>query len=250
MKAKKPSTPIPEKNSKIQEQTVPLKNSMSPPDASELWRKEAYSKISDIMEKIYNHPFIQELLSGSLSEEIFTGYILQDIKYCKRYMKCLKSLSKRLKEKEEIEFFANASEKTENLCKYLGAEYNIKSEDKNEYISPCKDYSEKEEKFVNEGTLGEASGILFPCYLVQDYVGFYFNKRAPNLDGNKYKKFIEEMTIKDFGKSTMKYLMFIVKYSHEKKMHDDIMNTFVIEVQKEYEFWDGCYKHYSKKSDL
>lgn len=58
-------------------------------------------KISPLWEKGFNKPFIQKLIDGSLSNELFEQYLFQDMFYLEKYVElCELALTKADNEKE------------------------------------------------------------------------------------------------------------------------------------------------------
>ena len=48
-----------------------------------------WNSIEDIYDRILKHPFIQELIDGSLDEEAFRFYVIQDALYLRDYARGL-----------------------------------------------------------------------------------------------------------------------------------------------------------------
>lgn len=60
-------------------------------------------KISPLWEEGFNKPFVQKLINGSLSNESFEQYLLQDMLYLEKYVELceLASLKPTMKKKEK-----------------------------------------------------------------------------------------------------------------------------------------------------
>lgn len=215
---------------------------MSTNDSHKSWKEDADQQISDTMSSLYKLPFIQKLLDGTLPIEIFNNYIIQDILYCKRYMKALEKMGERLTEENEKNFFFKGAKGTEKLIKSMRNEYKV-NEEGHIQLTGCKSYSDLEENLANKGTFGEALGILFPCYLVYDYLGSYLKENAKK-ENNRYINFINDLSSDSGIKKCKQYLTMIEKYAQKNAgFYDDIMRAFLSGVKKEYEFFDECYNH-------
>lgn len=224
-------------------------------DNEESWTTKALNKIEPILQKIYNHGFIQELISGDLKKEVFDYYIAQDVIYCKNYQKCMEIIANRSEcDKKKKDFFNNSAESTKKLINYLIKEYLNCQNPKEEAISKkCKEYCELELKTCQNDSLGEAMAVVLPCYLVYECVGKYIEEKIKDKDfgNNPYKKFIKDAFIQEKKKnqknqemkSTDKFKILINDFA---KMHQDLyekmINKFVKATEMEHDFWDFAYK--------
>ena len=74
---------------------------MSDSFTSELWQS-----VSGIYEAILSHPFLTGLTDGSLAEESFAFYVIQDSLYLKQYGHTLAAIASRAPDASETEMFA------------------------------------------------------------------------------------------------------------------------------------------------
>ena len=60
------------------------------------WSEDVWNETKSIVEKIKHCNFIQQMMEGTLNENIFKEYILQDIMYCDIFNSCMKYLGEKL----------------------------------------------------------------------------------------------------------------------------------------------------------
>lgn len=67
---------------------------------------ELWSSIEDIFKRIIDHPFILGLTNGSLEEDAFRFYVIQDAHYLREYARALSLMSARAPVESDILMFA------------------------------------------------------------------------------------------------------------------------------------------------
>ena len=73
---------------------------------SDSFTGELWQSVSGIFEAILSHPFLTGLADGSLSEESFAFYVIQDSLYLKQYGHTLAAIASRAPDASETEMFA------------------------------------------------------------------------------------------------------------------------------------------------
>lgn len=120
------------------------------------------------------HPFLVSMVDGTLSDESFQYYVVQDAIYLKEFADCLRRLgaSPSIKEeKERFEAFAKGAEEAEMaLHDSFFKQWNISTEGVEEmpngllYISYMK-------RIVVTKCHAEGLAVLLPCFWVYMHVG-------------------------------------------------------------------------------
>ncbi|MFN3267861.1 MAG: thiaminase II, partial [Zestosphaera sp.] len=82
-----------------------------------------WSEIRGVFDAIISHPFIEELSSGSLDEEIFKYYVIQDALYLDEYSRVLATLAGKAPREEWVKVFAEDSVAILEFEKTLHKEY-------------------------------------------------------------------------------------------------------------------------------
>ena len=70
---------------------------------------EAWDRIADLRAAIHDLPFNRELAAGTLSQEIFQEYMIQDALYLASYSRALAAVSVKAHDSATMEFFAESA---------------------------------------------------------------------------------------------------------------------------------------------
>ena len=201
-------------------------------------------KISPLWEEGFNKPFVQKLINGSLSNESFEQYLLQDMLYLEKYVElCELALTKTDNEKERevlyslIEFSGLVELQTRVDFLKLKNDDNIKLFfETKQYINFIMSFSEDENNF-------KLMVVLMNCMLSYNYI---FTKAEKQMDNfhNKYYEFVIDYVSdnsKIFYKKCIEYLN--ERYrdisDYEK---NELFKIFEEANKYELEFLDSVYK--------
>lgn len=166
-------------------------------------------KISPLWEEGFNKPFVQKLINGSLSNESFEQYLLQDMLYLEKYVElCELALTKTDNEKERevlyslIEFSGLVELQTRVDFLKLKNDDNIKLFfETKQYINFIMSFSEGEDNF-------KLMVVLMNCMLSYNYIFTKAEKQMDNVH-NKYYEFVIDYVSdnsKIFYKKCIEYL--------------------------------------------
>ena len=201
-------------------------------------------KISPLWEEGFNKPFVQKLINGSLSNESFEQYLLQDMLYLEKYVElCELALTKTDNEKERevlyslIEFSGLVELQTRVDFLKLKNDDNIKLFfETKQYINFIMSFSEDEDNF-------KLMVVLMNCMLSYNYIFTKAEKQMVNFH-NKYYEFVIDYVSdnsKIFYKKCIEYLN--ERYrdisDYEK---NELFKIFEEANKYELEFLDRVYK--------
>lgn len=201
-------------------------------------------KISPLWEEGFNKPFVQKLINGSLSNESFEQYLLQDMLYLEKYVElCELALTKIDNEKERevlyslIEFSGLVELQTRVDFLKLKNDDNIKLFfETKQYINFIMSFSEDEDNF-------KLMVVLMNCMLSYNYIFTKAEKQMVNFH-NKYYEFVIDYVSdnsKIFYKKCIEYLN--ERYrdisDYEK---NELFKIFEEANKYELEFLDRVYK--------
>ena len=213
--------------------------------------KELKTKAAKVWEAGYNHPFVQELGTGTLDKEKFKFYLLQDYLYLLQYAKvfaigAVKSDTEELMTRfSEIQYFTLAKEMS--LHREYMAGFGITQEEMLS-VRPSlynSAYTANMLAMGQTGGLAEVLAAVFPCaWTYADYAKRLKEQYAGTLDNNFYKSWIETYASDEFADSfewffgALDDLVRGMTDTQRKK----IEQIFVSSVEFEYLFWDMAYK--------
>jgi thiaminase/transcriptional activator TenA len=138
--------------------------------AQALW--DAAAPLIAVTEK---HPFLVAMVDGTLADENFQYYVVQDAMYLQEFADCLRRLgaSPSIKEdkKERLEEFAKGAEQAElALHNSFFKQWNI-SADGVEEMPNCLLYTSYMKRIVATKCHAEGLAVMLPCFWVYMHVG-------------------------------------------------------------------------------
>ena len=207
---------------------------------------EAY----DSREKVFNHPFIQELGKGILAKKTFQFYLLQDYLYLFEYAKV----------------FALAAAKSDNehqLFHFVEAQYSILATELDLHRQYMLDYAIEKEEFntvqpsfynrsytTNMLAIGHSGGVaeiiaaILPCaWTYYDYASRLKKRYQSSLEKNPYRSWIDLYADPSFEKSFewMFDLLDELVEMKSAKEQQKVKQIFISSLEFEYLFWEMSY---------
>ncbi|MCS7098394.1 MAG: thiaminase II [Candidatus Methanomethyliaceae archaeon] len=213
-----------------------------------MFSQELWNSIVKIYENILNHPFIRGLVDGSLEEEKFKFYVIQDSHYLREYARALNiAAAKAPKEDWMIKFSEHAKiaivvERA--LHESFFKDWNM-SEDyvKNTPMSPTNlAYTTYLIATAYAGAFHELIGAILPCYWIYWEVGKELERRGSKKE--LYQRWINTYSSKEFAEVCKA----VIEITDEvaKNLNDiqkkEMKKHFITTSKYEYMFWDSAYK--------
>jgi len=164
----------------------------------ELWRG-----VADIYGAILAHPFLAGLTDGSLPQDAFAFYVVQDALYLRAYAQALAAVASRAPDAAGIEMFARhaadiiAVERAlhDTLLADLGID--PASVDAAEAAPTTLAYTSYLLATVRGGSYAEGTGAVLPCYWIYWEVGKELLRRGS--PDPRYQKWIDTYGSDDYG---------------------------------------------------
>ncbi len=206
---------------------------------------ELKASVADIMPKIYQHPFNQELAQGNLALEKFIFYLKQDALYLADFSKALALTATRLPHDQQTELFMqfamNALKSERDLHVNILKKYVTTPSIPNKQSPFCFMYTNYLLRMASTATVEEAVASLLPCFWVYQQVGKRaFAKKIPH---NPYQEWIDLYSSQEFNHSvdlmiaTLNDLAVHASVACQQKM----LNAFRQATLCEWQFWQGAY---------
>ena len=213
------------------------------------WYNQINHKTDTVLEQIKHHPFIKELVNGTLPKEIFYFYIHQDVIYLAEYKKILAQIGIRCEEDSETQFFLDAATGIINVENALHQDF-LKDQKSNKLASPsCELYISYLSRIVNTKSLAEGLAAVLPCFTIYKQVGDYILANQTNRSNNPYQNWINTYGGEEFEKSVNQAIHITNKYATTASEEMILkMNTAFEKASKlEWMFWDSAYDQESWK---
>lgn len=208
------------------------------------WSDNAWKNIASIFTKITEHPFIIELMNGTLPKEKFEFYMRQDAYYLADFGRVLGGIGTKLKQPEHMEMFLNFATNTVKVEQilhehYLKDMYTFKTAP----MSPtCLSYVGFLHKHFNTGSIEVALAAVLPCFWIYKEVGDYIVARQTK-EHNPYQDWINTYSGEDFALSVQQAIAICNTYALETTEEQRVKMTeaFVQASKLEWLFWDSAY---------
>ena len=201
-------------------------------------------KISPLWEKGFNKPFIQKLIDGSLSNELFEQYLFQDMFYLEKYVElCELALTKADNEKEREVLYS--------LIEFSGLVelqtrldfFNCKNDDNKELFFETKQYINFIMSFSEDEDNFKLMVVLINCMLSYNYI---FTKAEKQMDNfhNKYYEFVIDYVADNSKIFYKKCIGYLNERYQDISDYDknELFKIFEKATEYELEFLDRVYK--------
>ncbi|MGD1841120.1 MAG: thiaminase II [Thermonemataceae bacterium] len=208
-----------------------------------LWSEKAWQASESIYQQITAHPFIKELMTGSLPEEKFLFYLRQDALYLADYGKILASIATKLTEPAETEAFLYFANDTIQVEKALHEQFLSAYPQEIVSHSPsCLLYIGHLNRICHLKPIEEALAAILPCFWIYKEVGDYI--LAHQTKGNHpYQNWINTYAGEAFATAVQKAIEISNRYakSASEQVQQAMTATFVRSSKMEWLFWDSAY---------
>jgi thiaminase/transcriptional activator TenA len=211
--------------------------------SAELWQSTA-----DIYAAILAHPFVAGLTDGSLPQEAFTYYVVQDALYLKWYAKALAAVASRAPDTAGTEMFARHAagivEVEMSLHASLLADLDIDAADaaRAEEAPTTLAYTSYLLAAARGGSYAEGVGAVLPCYWIYWEVGKHLLGRgSPN---RRYQKWIDTYGAEEFGAEALEVIAVADRLGPglAATERDLVRRHFRATTRYEWLFWDMGYR--------
>lgn len=199
--------------------------------------------IQPLLIKIYHHPFNLELADGSLAQEKFIGYLVQDALYLQDFSKALSIIGSRLPSqlmKPWLPLATGAIEAEQQLHqKYLQNNLVIIQ---NTIKNPaCFMYTNYLLSTATLASVEEAVASVLPCFWIYQKVGEFISQHAQK--PNPYQAWISMYASEDFERA----VNFVIEVTNHMALHASdglqqrMIQAFERASELEWLFWNDAY---------
>jgi thiaminase/transcriptional activator TenA len=200
--------------------------------------------IEDIYDKILKHPFIRGLTDGSLDEEAFRFYVIQDALYLKDYARGLALLGAKAPQDRWLMMFVEHARDVIVVERALHESFfkDWQLTDEDVYSAPIAPnnllYTSYLLKTAYERPFPEILGCFLPCYWIYWEVGKELEKRGTPKE--LFRRWIQTYSSEQYA-SIVRQVLEVMDQVAQGLKDDDlklIRNHFIVTSKLEYLFWD------------
>ncbi|EWG07947.1 MAG: transcriptional activator [Candidatus Aramenus sulfurataquae] len=202
--------------------------------------EEMWNSISDVYSAIMSHPFLRELVEGTLQEEKFKYYIAQDYLYLKEFSRALSVLSAKAPE-DQGAVFAEHVTHVMNVERELHQYFISKLDIKTVPPSPTNLlYTSFLLSTVYSRPYHEGVSAVLPCYWIYMEVGKELKKRGSPKE--EYQRWIDTYGGEEYERGVRQVLEIANSFKLADEEKKEAIKKFRLASIMEYMFWDSAYK--------
>ncbi|MDR2523839.1 MAG: TenA family protein, partial [Synergistaceae bacterium] len=188
-----------------------------------LFSAEVFEELQPVLQRIFEHPFNQDLRKGVLSRERFCFYMQQDSLYLVHFARALALTGSRLAQEKRIAALLAASHDAlmveRSLHEHYFAEYGVNPDARESPV--CMGYTSFLLATASLWSLNEALAALLPCYWVYREVGGRIARTA--VFPNPYAKWIETYTDKNYSARVDRFIELVddaaAEVTEQERLH-------------------------------
>lgn len=208
-----------------------------------MFTDELWEEIAPIKKAIDQGQFVRGLGDGSLSQDKFNYYMVQDALYLAAYAKVLAGLATFAHDPDDLVFWAEASANSIKVERELHASH----VDVMAAATPsptCRAYSDFLAAQLASGEYGIVAAAVLPCFWIYQVVGTELLDTAGDLEKHPYGDWIGMYANPVFAEET-KIVRGIVDRAAEgvlELQRQRMRDAFVQASRYEWMFWDAAWR--------
>jgi thiaminase/transcriptional activator TenA len=215
------------------------------------FRDELWARIDPIYDAILQHPFVHGLTDGSLPDDVFQQYVLQDAHYLRDYARALAITGAKATDDDSIVQFcqdaAGAILVERSLHDGFIASFGLTAEQAQATpVTPTTlAYTSYLLRVAQQGSFAEAVAVVLPCYWIYARVGeALLAKSSPN---PLHAKWIDTYGGEEFQATVERVLSLVDLLGPNLSAHerDRFIDHVVVTSKYEWMFWDAAWRRES-----
>ncbi|NIP80989.1 MAG: thiaminase II [Gemmatimonadetes bacterium] len=209
---------------------------------------ELYEAAADIWDAQLEHPFVRGLGDGSLEEERFKRWVLQDYRYLKEFARVFAWAAAKAERLESMGWYAAVLDLTLNtemeLHRQYAARFGLSAEDlEAEPMWPTtRAYTDFLVRTAADGDLVELLAALLPCAWGYCHIGQALARAEPP-DDQRYADWIEQYASDEFAEATdwLRAELDRLAADAGPDRRRRLTDLFVLSSRYEWMFWEMCW---------
>lgn len=205
--------------------------------------EEAWEEARPTYEKIQSHPFINAMGDGTLPQELFDSYLLQDYLYLLDREKAFSILASRAPNSELKDYLQELANSAGEGAECISKRYNFHLTHSGEFQKTlaCELYTQGMLTAASKMTFNEGLVFLLPCTWLYQEIGEYLQPNSPA--SNQYKDWIDQYSSLERRSRVNKFRNIIDELAASSSLDEKeaLKTAFQKASQHEYDFWDAVY---------
>jgi thiaminase/transcriptional activator TenA len=209
------------------------------------WSKQTWKAALPVYNSILEHPFVLELMDGSLEKEKFMFYIQQDVFYLGEFGKVLAGIASRAGKPEYTESFLHFAKDTIQVERALHQSFfNTIGVTATKEPSPtCLFYISYMQRQLINASLEVAMATVLPCFWIYREVGDYIIANQKKNE-NPYQNWIDTYVGEEYSKAVDKAVSICDEMAEacSQGQRQLMTDAFVMCSKMEWMFWDSAWR--------
>jgi thiaminase (transcriptional activator TenA) len=207
-----------------------------------------WQRIAGIYDRILAHPFLAGLTDGTLAEDVFRFYAIQDALYLRDYARGLALLAAKSPTDDAVSMFSEHAKIALVVERALHAsffaQWGLAPEDV--YATPQAPnnllYTSYLLRIAYERPFAEGLGAFLPCYWIYWEVGKELEKHGSPISA--YQRWIDTYASAEFGDTVQQVIALTNGVAETLTAADQarVAEHFIMTSRFEYLFWDMGYR--------
>ena len=207
----------------------------------------AWAHTASLQRAICEHPFNRALADGTLTEERFAFYLVQDSRYLVGFSRALALTSARSADAETAAFFAGSAERALVVERSLHADYLDRlprPDDAGEATPVCEAYTSFLLAIAAVDDYPVACAALLPCFWVYQHVGETIAAGAGPTERHPYGAWIDTYADEEFARSVRTLRTIVDREAGATDVHGRrrMLAAFTRACEYEWLFWDSAWR--------
>jgi thiaminase (transcriptional activator TenA) len=207
----------------------------------------AWAHTASLQRAICEHPFNRALADGSLAQERFAFYLVQDSQYLVRFSRALALTSARSADAETAAFLAGSADRALVVERSLHADYldRLPRPDVAGGITPvCEAYASFLVATAAVDDYPVACAALLPCFWVYQHVGETIAAGAGPTERHPYGAWIATYADEEFARSvwTLRTIVDREAAGTDEGERTRMLAAFTRASEYEWLFWDSAWR--------
>jgi thiaminase/transcriptional activator TenA len=207
------------------------------------WSRTVWQSIEPIFAQIISHPFLTELMAGTLELEKFRFYIGQDALYLDDFGKVLAGIAVKNPHREQVEDFLTFAADTIKVERELHRSFLGGKAAQAEPSPACLLYTSFMHRQLALAPVEVAAATVLPCFWVYKQVGDFI-LAGDKVKDNPYQAWIDTYGGEEYAGAVAKAIEAVDKLAAETtaEIRGCMSDAFVLCTRLEWMFWDSAWR--------
>lgn len=217
-----------------------------------------FDEVQPIWQAQLKHPFVRGIADGTLPEETFQRWVLQDYRYLEEFSRIFAWGAAKSRDLSEMQFFATALDLTLNtemdLHRSYAERFGLTADDlESEPMWPTtRAYTDFLVRTAADGDMAELLAALLPCAWGYAWLGAQLAERFETPDDDRYADWIATYSGEEFQGASEHLQGLMEQYGAKasKAKQRRLTELFVVSSRYEWQFWQMCWEGETWQPDV